>query len=143
MSTIKLLRPTTALLPSYVSALEAGWSPDNVRKEIAAREQLDAIDIDAERFVDGLDDPAASGGQFLYLMARLSRGFRALSVGYGTVISAVQSDFVGRSEPPNCHHTYSDISAFGCAVEEGNGYAKQALNLMLGEAKGKVSPMSN
>ena len=62
MSAIELLKPTTALLPSYVSALEAGWSPDNVRKEVAAREQLHAIEVDAEAFVDGLDDPTASGG---------------------------------------------------------------------------------
>jgi hypothetical protein len=62
MSKIELLKPTTALLPSYIVALEAGWSPDNVRKEVAAREQLHAIHVNAEAFVDGLDDPAALGG---------------------------------------------------------------------------------
>lgn len=62
MIEIERLRPTTALLPSYVSALEAGWSPDNVRKEVAARDQLHAIGLNAEAFVDGLDDPTASGG---------------------------------------------------------------------------------
>ena len=62
MSAIELMRPTTALLPSYVSALEAGWLPDNIRKEVAAHQQLHAIKVNAEAFVDGLDDPSASGG---------------------------------------------------------------------------------
>ena len=62
MTEIELLRPTTALLPGYVSALEAGWSPDNVRKEVAAREQLRAIEVNAEAFVYGLNDSTASGG---------------------------------------------------------------------------------
>jgi hypothetical protein len=34
MGAIELLKPTTAWLPSYVAALEAGWSPDNARKEV-------------------------------------------------------------------------------------------------------------
>lgn len=48
MSAIELLRPTTGLLPSYIFALEAGWLPDNVRKEVAARGQLQAIEVNAE-----------------------------------------------------------------------------------------------
>jgi hypothetical protein len=103
MIKIELLRPTTALLPSYVSALEAGWSPDNVRKEVAAREQLHAIELNAEAFVDGLDDPTASGGPI-----PLPDGS---TDGFGTAMLAVQSDFVGRLERPNCRRMCSDISA--------------------------------
>ncbi|MDR6498160.1 putative acetyltransferase [Burkholderia ambifaria] len=136
MSAIKLLRPTTALLPSYVSALEAGWSPDNVRKEIAAREQLDAIDVDAERFVAGLDDPTASGGP--------------IPLPDGTPVARLPSivrwiwdgDFSGaigfRWQPGTAELPPYVLRHIGFSVvpwKRGNGYAKQALNLMLDEAK--------
>jgi hypothetical protein len=49
---------------------ETGWSPDNVRMEVAAREQLHAIEVNAEAFVGGLDDPMASGGPILCPMAQ-------------------------------------------------------------------------
>ncbi|MBB5511176.1 GNAT family N-acetyltransferase [Paraburkholderia atlantica] len=136
MSTIKLLRPTTALLPSYVSALEAGWSPDNVRKEIAAREQLHAIEVDAERFVEELDDPTASGGPIPLpdgsTVARLPSVVRwiwdgALSGAIGFRWQA------GTAELPP--YVLGHIGFSVVPWKRGNGYAKQALNLMLGEAR--------
>jgi predicted acetyltransferase len=41
-------------LASYVSALERGWSPDNIRGAEAAREQLEAIAAHPEGFLLGL-----------------------------------------------------------------------------------------
>ncbi|WP_321788304.1 MULTISPECIES: GNAT family N-acetyltransferase [Paraburkholderia] len=136
MSPIELLKPTTALLPSYVSALEAGWSPDNVRKEIAAREQLHAIGVDANRFVDGLDDPTASGGPIPLpdgsTVARLPSIVRWIWDG----------DFSGaigfRWQPGTAELPQYVLGHIGFSVvpwKRGNGYAKQALNLILGEAK--------
>lgn len=136
MSAIELLRPTTALLPSYVSALETGWSPDNVRKEVAAREQLHAIEVNAEAFVDGLDDPTASGGPIP--LPDGSTGARLPSIVRwiwdGDVSGAIGFRWqVGTAElPPNV------LGHIGFSVvpwKRGNGYAKQALNLMLREAR--------
>lgn len=113
MRAIELLRPTTALLPSYISALEAGWSPDNVRKEVAAREQLHAIEVNAEAFVDGLDDPTASGGPIPLpdgsTVARLPSVVRW--IWDGDVCGAIGFRWqAGTAELPNCRRMYSDIS---------------------------------
>lgn len=58
---VELRRPSMEMLPSYVAALETGWSPDNTRAAVAG-EQLAAIARDAEAFVRGLDDPEAPAG---------------------------------------------------------------------------------
>ncbi len=136
MSAIELLKPTTALLPSYVSALQTGWSPDNVRKEVAAREQLHAIEVNAEAFVGGLDDPTASGGPIPLpdgsTVARLPSVVRW--IWDGDVSGAIGFRWqAGTTElPPNV------LGHIGFSVvpwKRGNGYARQALNLMLGEAR--------
>lgn len=59
---IRLLRPTLEMLPGYVDALQRGWSPDNIRGEIAAREHLDRIAHDAAAFVALQEDREARGG---------------------------------------------------------------------------------
>lgn len=41
-------------LSGYVSALERGWSPDNIRGAEATQEQLEAIAADPEAFLSGL-----------------------------------------------------------------------------------------
>src|SRR5258707_12183233 len=46
---VQLLVPSLAHLEPYADALRRGWSPDNVRLEEAAREELEPI----------ADDPAA------------------------------------------------------------------------------------
>jgi RimJ/RimL family protein N-acetyltransferase len=58
---IVLVRPSRVELPAYVAALERGWSPDNVRGAVAAREQLEAIADDPDRFLASLDDERAAG----------------------------------------------------------------------------------
>jgi predicted acetyltransferase len=136
MSAIELLRPTTALLPSYVSALEAGWSPDNVRKEVAAREQLHAIKVDPERFVDGLDDPTASGDPIALpdgsTVARLPSIVRW--IWDGNVSGAIGFRWqAGTAELPP--YVLGHIGFSVVPWRRGNGYAKQALNLMLDEAR--------
>ncbi|HEY1656601.1 MAG TPA: GNAT family N-acetyltransferase [Candidatus Tumulicola sp.] len=57
---MRLVAPSMEYLPSYVSALERGWSPDNLRPEVA-NEELDAIRRSAEGFLRTLDDRAAAG----------------------------------------------------------------------------------
>ncbi|MEM7213597.1 MAG: GNAT family N-acetyltransferase [Pseudomonadota bacterium] len=52
---MELVTPTIAKLPDYARALERGWSPDNLRPELAT-EQLVEISQDANAFVAGLQD---------------------------------------------------------------------------------------
>ena len=59
---MKLVWPAREYLDSYIAALERGWSPDNVRGEAAAREQLQQIAADPGAFLAGLVDREAAGG---------------------------------------------------------------------------------
>ena len=45
-----LVRPAAEHLPSYVAALERGWSADNVRGAVAATEELLRIQTDVADF---------------------------------------------------------------------------------------------
>ncbi|MFP6562259.1 GNAT family N-acetyltransferase [Paraburkholderia sp. B3] len=138
MGKIQLETPSLALLPAYVLALEAGWSPDNIRKEAAAREQLEAIAQAPEAFVASLDDPTAAGGPIPLpdgtVIPRLPGITRWIfddhfcgSIGFrwqpGTSIL-----------PPHVpgHMGFSIVP-----WKRGNGYAGQALRLMLAEAQGE------
>lgn len=56
-----LVRPTSEHLPSYVAALERGWSADNERGVVAAREELSRIDADAVAFIAAMEDREAKG----------------------------------------------------------------------------------
>lgn len=58
---MQLVRPAPEYLASYVAALERGWSPDNIRGAIAAREELAKIETDAPAFLASLDDREAKG----------------------------------------------------------------------------------
>jgi predicted acetyltransferase len=57
---MKLVRPTAAHLPSYIAALERGWSPDSSRPE-AAQEELARIRLNAAQFLAGMEDREATG----------------------------------------------------------------------------------
>ena len=61
MHEMKLVWPSSAYLPSYVTALERGWSPDNLRGEVAAREQLARIAANPAAFLASLVDIEATG----------------------------------------------------------------------------------
>jgi predicted acetyltransferase len=134
--TFALLKPSLAMLPGYVDALERGWSPDNVRGRAAAEEQLARIAEDPAGFVESLDDPEARGGPIQQpdgsFMPRLPGYHRWMwdgefcgSIGFRW---APGTDAL----PP---HVYGHI---GYAVPEwkrGRGYATRALGLLLPEAR--------
>ena len=44
--TLQLVRPALEFLAEYEAALERGWSPDNVREDVATREELEKIATD-------------------------------------------------------------------------------------------------
>lgn len=62
MHDLKLVWPSREYLPGYVAALERGWSPDSLRGEFAAREQLAQIAANPDAFVASLVDLEAAGG---------------------------------------------------------------------------------
>ena len=57
---MELVWPAEEYLPSYVRALEQGWSPDNLRPE-AAREELEEITRDAAGFLAAQVDREGKG----------------------------------------------------------------------------------
>ena len=61
-SPLQLLVPALPQLDAYADALRRGWSPDNVRLQEAAREELELIAEDRADFVAMLDDREARGG---------------------------------------------------------------------------------
>jgi predicted acetyltransferase len=61
-TSVQLLVPCLAHLDTYADALRCGWSPDNVRPDEGAREELALIEADRTAFVARLDDREAKGG---------------------------------------------------------------------------------
>lgn len=57
---MELVWPAAQYLPSYIHALEQGWSPDNLRPQ-AAVEQLARIEQDPARFLSEQVDREAKG----------------------------------------------------------------------------------
>lgn len=62
IETLDLIVPTLQHLASYADALRRGWSPDNVRLEAAAREELARIEAGPVSFIASLDNREAKGG---------------------------------------------------------------------------------
>src|SRR4030095_782656 len=60
-SALELVWPGAAYVASYAAALERGWSPDNIRGEEAAREELADMAQDPEGFFARLVDREAKG----------------------------------------------------------------------------------
>ena len=136
MRTVTLIKPSLEHLPAFAAALERGWSPDNVRKDAAAREQLGKIAGDAAGFVASLDDPHARGDPI-----RLPDGSHVPRLpGYhrwiwdgefcGSIGFRWQS---GTSDLPA--HVLGHVGFSIVPWKRGRGYAKQALALLLPDAK--------
>jgi predicted acetyltransferase len=135
---VKLVRPTLAFLPQYVAALESGWSPDNVRPAETAREQMDAIKSNPVDFVARLDDPEAKAGAVTLpdgsTVPRLP-GFRRW-IWDGEFCGSISFRWQpGASDLPA--HVLGHIGYAVVPWKRGRGYAKQALGLLLEEARDK------
>lgn len=59
---MRLVWPSLHHLPSYVAALEVGWSADNVRGAVAVAEELVRIKQDEALFIASMVDREAKGG---------------------------------------------------------------------------------
>src|SRR5476649_304237 len=59
---MELVVPSLAHIEGYTDALKRGWSADNIRLEVAAREELAKIATDPAAFVASMDNREAKGG---------------------------------------------------------------------------------
>ena len=132
---LQLITPTMDCLPEYAAALKRGWSPDNVRGEIAAREQQAKIESDAPAFVAQLADRSAKGPPIELpdgsTTARLP-GFQ-MWMWDGEFCGSIGFRWQPGTAtlPPYC------LGHIGYAVvpwKQRRGYATRALELMLVEA---------
>jgi predicted acetyltransferase len=138
---MQLVWPAAEHLPSYVAALERGWSPDNVRGADATRDELTSIEADPAAFLDGMVDREAKGPPVTLpdgtIVARLPGYRRWLWDGEfcGTIGLRWQP---GTSAlPPHC------LGHIGYAVvpwKQRRGYATLALRMLLPEARAEGLP---
>jgi predicted acetyltransferase len=133
---VRLVWPSLEYLPSYVAALERGWSPDNVRGQIAAQEELARIAVDARAFLASLVDREAAGDPITLLDGtKVSRlpGYRRW-LWDGEFCGSIGFRWQRGTEalPAHC------LGHIGYAVvpwKQGRGYATRALGEMLRDAK--------
>jgi predicted acetyltransferase len=137
-----LVWPSREHLPSYVAALERGWSADNLRGEVVAREELAQVNADPSAFLASLVDREAKGAPVTLpdgsVVARLPGFRRWLWDGEfcGSIGFRWQPGTTGL--PPHC------LGHIGYAVvpwKQGRGYATLALRLLLPEAKAVGLPV--
>jgi len=138
---MQIVRPAEAYLPSYIAALERGWSPDPVRGAIAAREELQEIAVDRQRFLSLMQDREAKGAPVTLpdgsTVPRLPGYTRWLWDGEfcGEINFRWQPGTTGL--PPHC------LGHIGYGVvpwKRSKGYAKQALNRFLQEVREEGLP---
>ena len=136
-----LVWPSPKHLPSYVAALERGWSADSARGELATREELARIQIDPAAFIESLVDREAKGPPITLpdgsTVSRIPGYHRWLWDGEfcGSIGFRWQP---GTTElPPHClgHIGYSVVP-----WKQRRGYATLALGLLLPEAKAEGLP---
>lgn len=136
MEEMTLVWPSRRYLPSYAAALERGWSPDSLRGEAAAHDELARIAADADAFLASLVDREAAGDSVTLLdgstVPRLP-GYRRW-MWDGEFCGSIGLRWQRGTEalPPHC------LGHIGYAVvpwKQRRGYATRALREVLREAE--------
>jgi predicted acetyltransferase len=135
---MELVQATRDHLASYVAALRRGWSADNIRGAVAAREELARIEEDRDAFLDGLYDVEGKGPPIT-----LPDGSRVRRIpGYrkwmwdGEFCGSINLRWVpGTHELPP--HVLGHVGYAVVPWKQGRGYARQALGAIAAEAKAR------
>ena len=136
LENVTLVRPSLDCLAEYTTALEQGWSADNVRGAEAARAQRGRIAADPAGFVASLDDPEAAGEPVRLpdgsLVSRLPSF--ACWIWDGAFCGSISFRWQrGTSALPA--HVLGHIGFAVVPWKRGIGRARQALMLMLPKAR--------
>jgi predicted acetyltransferase len=138
---LQLIKPSLDALPSYEDALRRGWSPDNIRLEVAAQEELARIAVDPEGFLASLDDPEAKGEPIKQLDGTTTPrlpGYRRW-IWDGEVCGSIGFRWQpGTAELPPW--VYGHIGYGVVPWKRSRGYATRALALMLEDARAMGLP---
>lgn len=137
-SELQILRPDAGMLPAYVRALEAGWSPDTIRGRAAAAEQLAQIAADPTSFLERLDDPEGRAPDIEMpdgtMLKRLPGYFRWLWDGDFCGSINFRWPPGGAALPP---HVLGHIGYAVVPWKRGRGYATRALALLLPDCRAR------
>src|SRR5438128_9182271 len=102
MHEMKLVWPSSEYLPSYVTALERGWSPDNLRAKRPLGRNSQELQRTRLLFSRVWSTSKRPARRSRFRMARPFRDFRAIDAGSGMTNSVAASDFVGNTGPRHC-----------------------------------------
>ncbi|WID96857.1 GNAT family N-acetyltransferase [Bosea vestrisii] len=138
---VSLHTPGRDVLPAYVRALEAGWSPNTMRD--VAPEQLAAIAADPDVFVEGLnqrggtirlhdDSEVARLPDMIRWIIAIDQPERPF---VGSINLRWQEDEAGRPVTELPSHVLGHVGYTILPDHAGHGYASAALAAVLAEAR--------